>query len=471
MTDLANLSLRIDDLLRYYADEGGDPAAVVEEVYHRIEAWPDSGVWVSLVPKDQVLGQARALAAQKFASGAATDALPLFGIPFCVKDNIHVKGLPTTASCPAFSHFPEITATVVERLTKAGALLIGKNTMDQFATGLVGIRSPVHPVNPFNPDYIPGGSSSGSAVAVSKSLVSFALGSDTGGSGRIPAALNNIVGLKPTPGRVSTYGMVYANQSFDCVPVFALTCSDAMKVWECIQGYDPLDPFSRKTQHPPELTEYKTESLRIAIPASKDRQFFSDKLAEDSFNEAIERVKQAGNKVLDVDFSLFREAGKMIFNGPLLAERLASIGEFLTTHQHDIDPVVGAIVDKASAWSAVDLCKEYYRLKAIKRQVTQLFEQFDVLMVPTAPTIYTIDAVKANPVELNSHMGYYTYFANLLGLSALAVPAAIRDDGLPFGICFLAPADGEQLLIDQGQKWEQLTRLNPGYQPAPASPC
>lgn len=455
------ISLEIASLQAAYTDDALSPVDVIDEVYRRIAARGEDFVWTALVSKEEAINNAQALISMD------RDFLPLYGIPFSVKDNIHAKGLPTTASCPEFSHFPEDSATVVKKLIAAGAILIGKNTMDQFATGLVGVRSPGHPVNSFNPDYIPGGSSSGSGVAVAVGLVSFSLGSDTGGSGRIPAALNNIVGFKPTPGLISTEGMIYANRSFDCVPIFALTCSDAKQVFDQAAGPNILDPFLRSQQNDfsqdssakAKRIPTATSQLVVGIPDLANRKFFGDSLAEKCFDDAVERMKSLGAKVVEVDFSHFLEAGKMLFDGPLLAERFSSLESFLETNPDDVNSNVKAIIEKAKQYSAVDLCKEYYRITELKALTRGVFSTIDVLMVPTAGTIYTIDEVKSDPVNLNTNMGYYTYYANILQLSAIAMPAAIREDGLPFGVCFLAGPQQEASLAALGSNWQKSTDL------------
>jgi allophanate hydrolase len=456
-------SLQISALSMAYKAQNVSPSDVIKEVYRRIQIEDQEALWTYLVPEEQAL-----TAANKLAQANMQD-LPLYGIPFSVKDNIHVEGMPTTGSCPAYSHYPDCTATVVQKLLDAGAILIGKNTMDQFATGLVGVRSPHHPVNSFNSDYIPGGSSSGSAVSVAKGLVSFSLGSDTGGSGRIPAALNNIVGLKPTPGLISTAGMVYANRSFDCVPIFALTCADAKKVFDLAIGLDDADPFMIKYPASQPQDKKFDNGFVIGLPDKANLTFFGDEQAEACFNEAIERIGIMGGEVREIDFSPFVKAGKMLFDGPFLAERFASVGEFIEANPHAVDQVVAGIIEKAKTYSAIDLVNEYYALKGLEQEVRATFKEIDALMVPTAGTIYKISEIKADPVALNATMGYYTYYANILRLSAIAVPAAIRPDGLPFGVCFVAEPQQDASLVALGSKWQSETKLPLGACPKAAT--
>ncbi len=454
---IENLSLSFETLNECYKNGCFSVVDVVNEVFRRIDGRGNDGVWTFLLEQPDVVQRAMDLMAMDVSS------LPLYGIPFCVKDNIHVEGLPTTASCPSISFIPEQTASVVKRLEDAGAILIGKNTMDQFATGLVGVRSPEHPVNLFNPEYIPGGSSSGSAVAVSAGLVSFALGSDTGGSGRIPAALNNIVGIKPTPGVLSTHGMVYANRSFDCMPIFALSCNDARAVFEQGLTEDISDPFLSNFTVLPEAQDKPMSEQVVGIPAPEYLEFFGDTQAQECFEQAVSRMKSLGATVVDLDYSIFLEAGRMLFDGPLLAERLSSIEPFLKDDSNDIHASVRAIVEKAKQYSAVDLCHEYYRITELQALARLLFENIDFMMVPTAPTIYPIAEVKANPVSLNTNMGYYTYFVNILNLAAVAVPSQLRTDGLPFGVCFVGRAKSDFSLMALGQRWQQSNDLFLGH--------
>lgn len=445
--NLTQRSLDFHSLGEAYKQRATTPVAVIREIYRRIRSRGQDYVWTHIAAEEAVIAQAEALMTRD------QKTLPLYGLPFCVKDNIHVAGMPTTASCPAYSHYPDATATVVEKLISAGALLIGKNTMDQFATGLVGIRSPGHPVNPFNSEYIPGGSSSGSAVAVSTGLVSFALGSDTGGSGRVPAGLNNVVGLKPTPGLISTAGMVYANRSFDCVPVFALTCKDAQAVFDVAIGPDSKDPCLRRNPLHVARSSIPEKDFVVGIPDQKNRKFFGDQQADHCFNRALDTIEKLGGIVREIDFTPFADVSPMLFNGPILAERYASVGEFIESHRDEVHPVVASIIEKARSYSAVDLVKEYYRLLAMKAAAYDELEKIDALMVPTAGTIYKIKQVEEDPVAANANMGYYTYFANLLQLAVLAVPAGFREDGLPFGVCFIAGPQEDRALVSLGTRF------------------
>lgn len=456
MLDLSHSSLDLDALRRLYSDKLVTPLELVGEVHRRIRAARNSGVWTALVPEDEALRHADALTRQ------APERLPLFGVPFSVKDNIHVAGLPTTAGCPAFSHLPDKSATLVARMQAAGAILIGKNTMDQFATGLVGIRSPVHPVNTFNSSRIPGGSSSGSAVAVALGLVSIALGSDTGGSGRVPAALNNIVGFKPTPGVLSTAGMIYANRSFDCVPIFALTCEDAMKVFEILNGADDADPFQLDDPSRQRPLPNSEAGLTIGVPRREILDLDCDNAGRTAFEAAMDAFERSGARIVRIDFDPFFEAGQMVFGGPILAERYASVGGFISKHRAQVHPVVAAIIDSGKDYSAVDLVEAQHRLRSLQAAADRTLSTVDIVATPTAPSIPTIAEVELEPMTANARMGRYTYFGNPLGLCAVSVPAAMRPDGLPFAVCLYARKRADLALLRVAARFHAGSNLTMG---------
>lgn len=449
----AKFDLQLSTLREGYIGKQLSPVDLVREVYRRINTHSVAGVWTSLVAEEDAVVQAENLLTKN------PFDLPLYGIPFAVKDNIHVEGMTTTAGCPGFAHLPEATASVVQKMLDAGAILIGKNTLDQFATGLVGIRSNPHPSNSFNSNYIPGGSSSGSAVAVASGLVSFALASDTGGSGRVPAALNNIVGLKPTPGIISSHGMVYANRSFDCVPIFALTCEDAKAVFDCALGPDEKDCFMRTDLSSLNRPDYGRSNFKVGIPREQQLNFFGDKLAKEAFESATSRISAMGGSLHEIDFESFTSAGRKLFNGPYLAERLASVGDFLKDHRDKMNSVVADIIASASQYTAVDFVKDNYELQYLRSRVVAIMASVDLIMVPTTGTIYTINEVEENPKSCNTNMGYYTYFSNLLQLSALALPSSIRSDQLPFGVCFLAGPMEDRSLLELGARWQSAAAL------------
>jgi len=434
--------------LRAAYRDGVSPCTVIEAAYDRIERVRDNPIWINLVPRAQALARARELA--RFARESDTCPGPLFGIPFAVKDNIDAAGLPTTAACPAYEYRPGAGAPAVDRILAAGGILIGKTNLDQFATGLVGTRSPYGACrNAFDPRYVSGGSSSGSAVAVALELASFALGTDTAGSGRVPAAFNNIVGLKPTRGLVSTRGVVPACRTLDCVSVFALDCTDALEVLGTIEGYDSDDPYSRRAQTMPAFSA--TRPI-VAVPRISQREFFGDAETGQLYEAAIERVIALGAQVREIDFAPFLEARKLLYEGPWVAERAAALGGFLTDRRDALHAVTRAVVDSASAFSAVDAFEAAYRLEGLRRSAERAWGDADCLLVPAAPTIYTIAEVEAEPIALNARLGLYTNFVNLLDLAAVSVPSGLRSDGLPFGVTLIGRAFSDRALATFGSR-------------------
>ena len=413
-------------------------AAAIARIFDAIGAEGEAPVWIVLADRDGAIQRARDVA----------PGLPLAGVPFAVKDNIDVAGLPTTAGCPAYSYVPERTAPVVQRLLDAGAILIGKTNLDQFATGLVGVRSPYGACsNVFDSRYISGGSSSGSAVAVAKGLVAFALGTDTAGSGRVPAAFNDIVGLKPTRGLLSTTGVVPACRSLDCVSIFAGSAAGAERVWRVAQGFDAADPFSRTADPGAGAAPWLRGAFRFGVPRDEDLAFFGDDESPRLFRTAIARLEAAGGTRVIVDFAPFRDAAALLYSGPWVAERYAAVGEFAESHVDEVHPVVGSIIRRAAATSAADAYRGLYRLEALKRAAAPTWAGIDVMLVPTAGTIYTKEAVEADPVQLNTNLGYYTNFVNLMDLAAVAMPAGFRRDGLPFGVSLVGPAFSDAALL------------------------
>jgi allophanate hydrolase len=419
---------------------------LIEGVLTRIAKWDDPALWIARTCDDAL----RQHAAELDAAAADPDLikrLPLFGIPFAVKDNIDVAGMPTTAACPAFAYTPSETAPVVRLLLSAGALLVGKTNLDQFATGLVGTRSPYGvPRNPFDARYIPGGSSSGSAVAVAAGLVSFALGTDTAGSGRVPAAFNNIVGLKPTRGLLSTRGVVPACRSLDCVSVFALSAQDAGAVLDVAASFDFDDPLAREASSA-ELRSFGPRP-RFGVPPAGDLEFFGDREAASLFAAAIAKLEEVGGTRLEAAFAPFRDAGRLLYSGPLLAERLHATEALLDDDPDAILPVTRSIIEKGRLYSALDAYRGRYELAQLKREADRAFRSIDALLLPTTGTIYEKAAVAADPFRLNANLGLYTNFVNLLDLTAIAVPAGFRKNGLPFGISLIAPAFAERALLD-----------------------
>lgn len=409
--------------------------------------------WISLVSPS---GLERRLAAlEELRATSGLPALPLYGIPFAVKDNIDTAGLPTTCACPAFSHEAAANATVVEKLLAAGAVMIGKTNLDQFATGLVGTRSPYGAVaNTFNADYISGGSSSGSAVVVARGLLPFSLGTDTAGSGRVPAGLNNIVGLKPTVGLFSTNGVVPACRTLDCVSLFTLTVDDADYLRRIIAGYDDSDPYSR---HAAVTTATLPAKPVFGIPA--EPQFFGDEESRKAWSWSLEHLAAMGATLVPVDFAALHEVAALLYEGPWVAERFAAIEEILDTNPEALNPVVRRIIDRARSMSAVDAFRGEYRRAELALAAQKIMAGVDALVVPTAPGIYTQAQIEAEPVKLNTQLGTYTNFVNLMDWCALALPAGMRADNLPFGITLIGPAWKDAALADFGKRWQAATAL------------
>lgn len=443
-----SLSFDFSTLRATYRDQTMSPLAIAEEALVRIARGPE-GVWISRVPDDALRAAAATLEERRAAEG--TNRMPLFGLPFAVKDNIDVAGLPTTCACPGFAYTPARSAPVVERLREAGALLVGKTNLDQFATGLVGIRSPYGiPRNPFDPDFIPGGSSSGSAVAVAAGLVAFALGTDTAGSGRVPAAFNNIVGLKPTRGLISANGVVPACRSLDCVSIFALTAADAFAVLEAAKGFDETDGYSRPV--PTEFAFPASPSARFTfgVPRGDQLDFFGDAYGPLLFAAAVERLARLGGEVIEIDYGPFLEVTKLVYRGPWLAERYGAIERATGGRFELLHPIVREILSGAEKIRAPDVFRGLDRLALLRRQTDKAWQDIDLLLLPTTGTIYRIAEIEADPIALNETLGRYTNFANLLDLSAIAIPAGFRRDGLPFGVTLLASAFRDPLLAEIG---------------------
>lgn len=443
--------LSIASLRRLYETNETTPTEIIQMVHARIADRGADGVWIHLVSPDECLRQ---LAVVEAARRSGT-VLPLFAIPFAVKDNIDVAGLPTTAACPAFAYVAAQSAPAVTQLMEAGAICIGKNNLDQFATGLSGTRSPYGVVpSAVDPRYPAGGSSSGSAVAVAAGLVSFALGTDTGGSGRIPASFNNIVGLKPTRGLVSTRGVVPACRTLDCVSIFALDCADARVVLDVVAGYDTADPFSRPMPRGGGDPRLGAGAFRFGVPQNAEEGFFGNADAEVLFAQCLDRLTALGGTAVPVDFKPFAEAGGMLYDGPWVAERFASIGAFIAARREEVLPTTADIITRAQRFAAADLFAAYYRLRQIGRDLDAVWREIDFLAVPTTGAAYTIAELIAEPVALNNRLGYFSYPANLLDLAALALPNGFLPDGPAMGMTLLAPAFSEQDLLDFGTRWQ-----------------
>jgi len=435
--------LDLASLAALYKSGAARPCEIVNAVYDGIAAGLLHPVWISLVPRKHALAQARRLEADPL--GAAR---PLYGVPFAIKDNIDLEGLPTTAGCPAYAYTPRRSATVVQLLIDAGAIPIGKTNLDQFATGLVGARSPHGACScVFDERYISGGSSSGSAVAVARGLVTFALGSDTAGSGRVPAAFNNLVGLKPTRGILSTSGLVPACRSLDCISIFARNCHNAHAVWHAARGFDAADPYSRRLEPGAGASPWAGGPFRFGVPAREHLEFFGDCDAAALFEKAAAGFEAIGGEKVEIDYTLFRDAAALLYSGPWVAERLAAIGGFLEANADAMDPTVRKIISGAARYSASEAYAAEYRLRELRRATEAEWARMDALLLPTTGTTYTHEAVAADPIQLNTNLGYYTNFVNLLDLAAVAVPAGFRPNGLPFGISVIGPACSDEALL------------------------
>ncbi len=434
---------------------GASPEDTIAQCYARIRQHNDPAIFITLRDEADARAEAKALAAN------GDTALPLYGVPFAVKDNMDVAGLPTTAACPAFAYMAKADATCVARLRAAGAIPVGKTNLDQFATGLVGVRSPYGiPRNVFDVKLIPGGSSSGSAVAVAAGLVPFSLGTDTAGSGRVPAALGNIVGLKPSLGVVSTAGVVPACRTLDCVSVFALTVDDAWAAFTAIAGPDISDPFMHNRA--PGVVVPCPPNLRIGVPRKAQREFFGDTMSASEFELAIARAAALGGTVSEIDFAPFSETARLLYEGPWVAERYLAAKALIESSPDALHPVTREIIAAGARIGAAEAFAAFYRLEELRRVSEHVFRQIDVLLVPTIPTAYTVEQVLADPVQLNSRLGTYTNFVNLLDLCGLALPASMKGDGTPFGVTLLAPGGQDALLASLGRVFQADTKLSSG---------
>jgi len=446
------MSETVSDIVAAHRSGAATPEDTIRRTYERIRAYDDPAIFITLRDEPEALAEARNL------MNAGPEGKPLYGVPVAIKDNIDVAGLPTTAACPAFAYMAGADATAVTRLRRAGAIVIGKTNLDQFATGLVGVRSPYGaPRNPFRADLISGGSSSGSAAAVAAGLVPIALGTDTAGSGRVPAGLNNIVGLKPSVGLVSTTGVVPACRSLDCVSIFALTVDDAFTALQAMAIPDASDPYSRVI--PVGTLGAAPPSMVVAVPDDNGRLFFGDTNSEQSFRTAIALLRNMGATIKEIDISPLLETAQLLYEGPWVAERYAAVGAFIEKYPDKIHPVTREIIAGGAKISAADTFRSFYRLAALKRTALEIFSGFDVLMVPTVPAAYTKAQLEADPITLNSNLGTYTNFVNLLDLCGLAVPVSFASDGTPYGATFLARSGRDAALASLGRVLHAQTEL------------
>ena len=442
----------VAEIIDAYKSGAATPADIVARSFARIRAHNDSAIFITLRQEKDVASEASALARR------SDKSLPLYGIPVTVKDNIDVAGLPTTAACPAFLYRPQKDATAVARLRAAGALILGKTNLDQFATGLVGTRTPYGiGRNLFDDKLIPGGSSTGSALSVGAGIAPLALGTDTAGSGRVPAAFANIVGLKPSLGLVSTAGVVPACRTLDCVSVFALTVDDAVAALNVIAGPDDADPYSRS--RPLRASGSIPEGVKLGVPLGTQRLFFGDKLSAAAYDAALKRFAGLGAALVELDMEPFFATARLLYDGPWVAERYLTVKDLLAASPEAIHPVTRQIVAAGEKATAADAFAAFYKLEQFRRARDRTFASIDALVLPTAPTIYTVAEVLADPIALNSRLGTYTNFVNLFDLCGLAVPASIGGNGIPFGITLLAPGGDDAMLAAIGRQFQSSTGL------------
>jgi allophanate hydrolase len=457
------LNLNLFSLRKAYLSRTLNVTDVIYHVLDRIGKYKEHNIWISIQNPEIILAAAKSLDEQN------PELLSLYGIPFAVKDNIDFIGLPTTAACPGYSYMPKQTAFAVQVLINAGAILIGKTNMDQFATGLNGTRSP-EPYgickNSLNPDYIAGGSSSGSAVAVALNIVSFSLGTDTAGSGRVPAAFNNIVGLKPTRGLLSCTGVVPACKSLDCVSVFSQSAAESDYLLDILNQYDSNDSYARnerRLESPQELGEGL--KLRFGVPKPEQLNYFGDAESAGLFNQAIANLKAKG-EVVEIDFQPFQEAAALLYGGPWIAERYTGIRHFIENYPDSVLPVISEVLSTAQDKTAIAAFDALHRMQYLKHKTHSLLQGLSCIVTPTAPRIYQIADVLADPVTLNSNLGYYTNFMNLLDLCAVSMPSGFYGNGLPFGITLFSTAMSDRRLLGYAKDLEGL-RHTTGREKAP----
>ncbi|HEY7772255.1 MAG TPA: allophanate hydrolase [Marinagarivorans sp.] len=450
-----------------YASGELTPEQVMADIRERAKNYSDYNIWLHLLSEAEQAPWLAALADKDPASH------PLWGIPFAIKDNIDLAGIATTAGCEAFAYTPEASAHVVQQLLDAGAIPVGKTALDQFATGLNGTRSTIGPChNAFNPDYISGGSSSGSAVALALGLCSFSLGTDTAGSGRVPACFNNLIGLKPSRGLLSATGLVPACRSLDCISIFAFNTDDANCALAVAEGFDPQDAFSRQNPFNNQARHYGVRSgvLTIGVIPQGQLQFFGDEAYQQAYTDTLTTLKDAGMHLVDIDYAPFAEAAKLLYEGPWVAERYLATQPLIDDNPQAIFPVVREIIAPGGQPRATDLFRAEYRLIGLKRACQAQIAKVDCLLTPTAGRLFTIDEMIAEPIKRNSELGYYTNFMNLADLASIAVPTQFTPAGLPFGITLVGQAFSDRALLSIGNRIQTLFPLNKGTLPFPAVP-
>lgn len=445
-------------LSQQYREKTLSPVDMVTELYATIRRCSDTAIWTTLLDEATCLAAAQALQNQPGATG-----LPLYGIPFSVKDNVDVAGINTGCSCIGYERMPTTTATTVQKALDAGAILIGKNSLDQFATGLSGTRvMQPHCLNPFDPDVIPGGSSSGSGVAVARGLVSFSIGTDTGGSGRIPAAMNNVVGIKPTLGTLSDQGVVHNSRFLDTLSVFSQTVTEGQWIYRAL--LDPAATVNRLNASETEQTNSPTDPTRFVFgtPDSRQLEFYGDTDAEKAFDDAVETLQAMGGEHRPIDFTPFADAGTLPFDSGLLAERHFNFGEIAQTCPDAVHPALLSTLEKAAGYSRDDLIRAIYQMKDVRAEAHRHLEGLDCLVVPTVAKSFTCNELRESPVTNNHKVGHYTYFVNPMNLCAVAVPATIKPDGVPFGITLVGRPGNDTAIQELATRFQTRVGLPPG---------
>lgn len=428
------------------------PVKLMAGIRERSAEYLDRNIWIHQLSEVELQPYLDALAEKEI------DSHPLWGVPFAIKDNIDLAGIPTTAGCPEFAYTPTESAQVVQQLLDAGAIPVGKTNLDQFATGLNGTRSPYGPGrNAFDPDYISGGSSAGSAVAVALGLASFSLGTDTAGSGRVPACFNNLIGLKPTRGLLSGTGLVPACRSLDCISIFALTADDANAVLTSAEGVDIRDGYSRANPFPNSYRHYGLREgvLTVGIIPEAQLKFFGDSAYEQAYRETLDKLRDQGLAFVEIDYAPFNEAALLLYEGPWVSERYLACQPLIDEQPEVIHPVVRAIIEPGNTPLATDLFKAQYRLEALKQQCLAQLARVDCLLTPTAGRLFTVEELLAEPILYNSQLGYYTNFMNLLDMTAVAVPTAFTAAGLPFGITLAGNHFSDRALLSIANRIQQ----------------
>ncbi len=458
--------LSLDALRTAYLQRTITPAEVLRQIRMQADRYTDRGIWIHRLGEDELRPYLDALSARPIRD------TPLWGIPFAIKDNIDLAGVPTTAACEAFSYVPGRSATVVQRLIEAGAIPVGKTNLDQFATGLNGTRSPWGPCrNAFDPEYISGGSSSGSAVAVALGLASFSLGSDTAGSGRVPACFNNLVGLKPTRGLLSTTGMVPACRSLDCMSIFALDSGDANEILRIAEGIDAADPHSRANPYSNQARQFgrRAGKLTLGVLPPAQLRFFGDAGYEEAYTRTLAQLRSAGIELVEIDYAPFAEAARLLYEGPWVAERYLAVEAMLTRQPEALLPIIREIIGPGRALRATDLFQAGYRLQALKNLCASQLAPLDALLTPTAGRLFRVEDILAEPVRRNNELGYYTNFMNLLDLAAVAVPTAFTGAGLPFGVTLVGDAFSDRMLLSIASRIQAELPLPAGAGGTPAA--